>query len=109
MVGKEKLSIMSKPLMTIVAGSPGNTVEIDRRYVIPRLAQYVKTYVPDPDNEGKKVENKVITYFDMVRCKDENFQTAYEKNYYRMEQKKFQYCVKDQDVYMQGTRDSAVN
>ena len=61
------MTSMSKPLFEIVEFNPDNRVELTRetrRYVIPRIRQIIKYYVPEFDDNGiKKEDGKEIYHF----------------------------------------------
>ena len=68
-VGKVAFSQVSKPLLEIVEGGD-NTIDLDainyRQYIHIRADHIEKKFL-----EGKMV--RTDTYYDLVRCKDEDF------------------------------------
>ena len=98
---------MSKPIFTILEGGsedPFRTIELNeesRKYIHVRANNIIKTYV-----HGEEI--KIPTYYDVVRCSDEFMTTEFEKNF-TAASSTFDYCVENEEVYFQGTRDSATN
>lgn len=107
-VGKQSVSTMAKPLLEINDAGKG-TVDLEasdsEKYISKRLVNIIKSY----DENG--VQTTVRKYYPIERCTEENFKsTEFEKLYWdQVKDSSHQYCIdQNTEVYMQGTRDSAV-
>lgn len=95
-VGRVPFSQVSKPLLEILEGGD-STVDLEaldyRRFIHIRADHIEKKFV-----NGEMV--RTDTYYDVVRCKEEDFQAnSYFKAYWKMFNSRAQYCVNDDRIY----------
>ena len=78
-----------------------------RKHMNIVLKQVTFTYTKI-EGSDKKTEKKDVKSSPVDVCSEDQFKTEYEKKFYYLNKEKFLLCAKDENVYIQGTRDSRV-